>query len=418
MRRAPWRAVVAQREFRLLLAAQATSAIGSSLVPVALAFAVLDLTGSAVDLGLVLGAGVATRLALLLVAGVWADRLPRQRVMVAADLLRCGTQSAMAVLLLTGSAQLWAVAVLVVVYGAGDAFFSPAATALLPQVTTRAHLQDANALMSLARNVCWALGPAIAGLVVQGAGPGWVFVVDAATFAASALALSRIRSTGLGTRTGPARFLADLRDGWREVYGRPWLRASIAYFSMTNLALAPFFVLGPLVSVRSLDGPESWGLIGSCAAAGSLLGDLVALRVHPRRPLATGYLLSASAAAAPLLLAVPASAPAIGAAAGLGFAALGFSNAMWFTALQRHVPTYALSRVSSYDWMGSFVFQPLGFILAGPVAAAIGVPETLVLAASIRLTATVSVLLVPGVRRLGADEPALEPATEALAQQQ
>src|SRR6476469_4309704 len=101
MRRAPWHGVLAQRELRLLLVAQATSAIGSSLVPVALAFAVLDLTGSAVDLGLVLGAGMATRLALLLVAGVWADRLPRQRVMLGADLLRCGTQSAIAVLLLT-----------------------------------------------------------------------------------------------------------------------------------------------------------------------------------------------------------------------------------------------------------------------------------------------------------------------------
>jgi MFS family permease len=409
---------MAQRDFRLLFAAQATSAIGSSLVPVALAFAVLDLTGSAVDLGLVLGAGVATRLSLLLVAGVWADRLPRQRVMLAADLLRCATQSAMAVLLLTGSARVWAVAVLVVLYGAGDAFFSPAATALLPQVTTRDRLQDANALMSLARNVCWAVGPGLAGLVVQGAGPGWVFAVDACTFGASALALSGVRARGLALTAPRTRFLADLRDGWREVYGRPWLRASIAYFSLTNLAMAPFFVLGPLVSVHSLDGAESWGLIGSCAAAGSLLGDVAALRVRPRRPLATGYLLSASAAVALLLLAVPTSAPAIGAAAGLGFAALGFSNAMWFTALQQHVPAYALSRVSSYDWMGSFVFQPLGFVLAGPVAAAIGVPETLVLAAGIRLTATLGVLLVPGVRRLGDDEPASEPATDQLAHQQ
>jgi predicted MFS family arabinose efflux permease len=187
---------------------------------------------------------------------------------------------------------------------------------------------------------------------------------------------------------------------------------------MTNLAMAPFFVLGPLVSERSLDGAESWGLIGSCAAAGSLLGDLIALRVHPRRPLATGYFVSASAAVAPLLLAVPASALAIGAAAGLGFAALGFSNAMWFTALQQHVPAYALSRVSSYDWMGSFVFQPLGFVLAGPVAAGIGVPQTLALAAGVRLAATVCVLLVPGVRQLGADETAIEPPMDQLAHQQ
>jgi hypothetical protein len=187
---------------------------------------------------------------------------------------------------------------------------------------------------------------------------------------------------------------------------------------MTNLAMAPFFVLGPGVAVGSLDGAESWGLIGSCAAAGSLLGDLVALRVHPRRPLATGYFVSASAAVAPLLLAVPASALAIGAAAGLGFAALGFSNAMWFTALQQHVPAYALSRVSSYDWMGSFVFQPLGFVLAGPVAAGIGVPQTLALAAGVRLAATVCVLLVPGVRQLGADETAIEPPMDQLAHQQ
>src|SRR5512142_3043100 len=111
-----------EREFRLLWLGQATSAIGTSLVPVALAFAVIDLTGSASALGIVLSAGLVSRVVLLLVGGVVADRLPRQTIMLAADLLRTASQATVALLLLSGRAELWQLVVLFALFGAGDSF--------------------------------------------------------------------------------------------------------------------------------------------------------------------------------------------------------------------------------------------------------------------------------------------------------
>lgn len=406
-----------EREFRLLWLGQATSAFGSSLVPVALAFAVIGLTGSRTALGLVLSAGLVSRLTLLLLGGVVADRLQRRRVMLAADLLRAGTQGLVAVLLLSGEARVWHLLVLFALFGAGDAFFSPASTGLVPETVSPARLQQANALMSLSRSTAWVIGPALAGLIVAGAGPGWAFAIDSGTFAVSSLSLTLLRPSG-NAPSPRAGVLAELRGGWREVRSRAWVWVTIARFSISNLAIAPLFVLGPFVAQHSLGGAKAWGLIATCAGIGAVLGDVAALRLRPLRPLvAAGFAVSLWALE-PALLARPFPTWVIAAAAMLGFAGMSFSNALWFTALQQRIPRDALSRVSSYDWFGSLLFQPAGYVLAGAAAAAIGTSATLLASAAVQASACIGVALTPAVRGLRAreypDPPRAEISRSAL----
>jgi MFS family permease len=389
-----------EREFRLLWLGQATSALGSSLVPVALAFAVLELSGSASALGLVLATAFASRVVFLLLGGVVADRWPRQSVMLAADLLRTASQGLVALLLITGQANVWQLAVLFALFGAGDAFFSPASTGLVPDTVRPERLQEANALMSLSRSVAFVAGPTISGLLVAGVGSGWVFAIDSGTFAVSSLSLGFLSLPPTVGRVRRARLLAELRGGWLEVRSRAWVWMTVLRFSLSNLAIAPLFVLGPLVTEQSLGGATAWGVIGTAGGIGAVLGDAVALRLRPRRPLLAGGLAVSLWAFEPALLARPFPTAVITIAAAIGFAASGFSNAVWFTVLQERIPRQALSRVSSYDWLGSIALQPAGFALAGPLAVVIGVPATLLASAVLQASACIALSLTPSVRGL------------------
>jgi MFS family permease len=392
-----------ERDFRLLWLGQTTSAFGSALVPVALAFAVIELTSSEAALGLVLAAGLCSRVVLLLLGGVLADRLPRQRVMLAADALRALTQGLVAVLLLSGQAQVWHLLVLFALFGAGDAFFSPASTGLVPETVSPGRLQQANALISLSRSAAWIAGPLLAGLIVAGAGPGLAFAIDSATFVVSTVSLALLRLPRVVARPYGG-VLADLREGWHEVAARTWVWTTIARFSVSNLAIAPLFVLGPFVAERSLGGAASWGLIGTCGGIGAVFGDAAALRLKPRRPLFVGGLAVSLWALEPALLAQPFPTAVLAVAAAVGFAGVSFSNTLWFTTLQQRIPRESLSRVSSYDWLGSLVFQPAGYALAGPAAAAIGIPATLIASAAVQATACIGVALTPAARGLQARE--------------
>ena len=386
-----------ERRFRLLWAGQAVSAFGDGLYPVALAFAVVELTGSAADLGLVFMAVLIPRVVLVLGGGVWADRLPRQRVMLGADVL-CGAMQALtAVFLLSGHDELWPLLVLSALYGAGDAFFQPAITGLVPETVRSDRIQQANALLSLTRNGCWLAGPIAAGVVVATAGSGWAFAVDAASFAVSAAFLAAMRLPPT-LRAGREPFVAELRAGWREVTSRTWVWTGIAYFSVWNLAVAPMFVLGPFVAEESLGGAESWGVIVTFAGVGSLVGAAAALRVKPRRPLATGFLLFGLCALEPALLAGTASTGVVAAAAALGFGGSAFGGALWLTALQERIPAASISRVSAYDWLGSIVFKPAGYALIGPLVAVLGTSSTLLLSAGVIAGASVLASSIAAIR--------------------
>jgi MFS family permease len=388
-----------ERDFRLLWLGQTTSSLGDSFIPVALAFAVIDLTGSRSDLGFVLMAGAIPRVGLVLVGGVWADRLRRQVVMLSADALRCATQALVAALLLSGAARAWHLIALSAAYGAATAFFSPAETGLIPATVPKEGLQQANALMGLSRSAARVAGPALSGLLVAVSSPGWAFAVDAGSFAVSSvsLALLSIPSVELSVKR---RFLQDLRDGWHELRERRWVWSSVLFFGLWNLAVAPVFVLGPFVASRSLGGASAWGAIATCAAVGSVLGGALALRLAPARPLLVAYAAVAAMALEPAALARPLPLYLVAAAALVGVCTLSLANALWQTTLQSRIPAARLSRVSAYDWLGSFVFTPVGYATAGPLSDAIGVRATLLGSAAVLASSALVVLLLPDVRSL------------------
>ena len=391
-----------ERPFALLWLGQTTSALGNALVPVALAFAVVDSTSSPSALGVVLSAGFVARIALLLLGGVVADRLPRHRVMLAADASRAIAQALVAALLVTGAAHVWQLGAVSAICGAADAFFSPAVLGIVPELVDPGGRTQANALLGVSLSTASVVGPACAGALVATVGPGPAFAADGATFAVSAIALAFIRPTSAAARETPRNGVgADLRAGWRELTTRTWVWASIVYFSVSNLAIAPLFVLGPFVAERELGGAAAWGLIVTCGGIGSLAGDGALLWLRRRWSLASGFLLLATWALEPALLARPFPTAVIAAAAAVGCGALSYSNAVWFTTLQERIPHESLARVSSFDWLGSRVFQPAGYSLAGPVAAAIGIPATLLAGAVGHASASVVISLVPSVRRLG-----------------
>ncbi len=402
-----------EREFRLVFLARASSIVGDEVAPIALVFAILDLThGSASALGAVLAARTAPFVIFLLVGGVWADRLPRQRVMLASDLGRCVTQGATAFLLISGTAHVWEIAALQAFNGVAGAFFEPAATGLTPQAVSPGRLQQANALFSLTGNTMGIGGPAIAALLIATVGSGWALAVDALSFAASAAFLARVRVPELREPGEHASFVSELVEGWREVTSRSWVWVSIVSFMLFQfLVLGTLYVLGPVVARRSLGGAPAWALIVGAMSAGALLGSLVGLRFQPRRPLLVGYLVSMGNAVPMIMLGLGLPAIAIAAACVVVGSAFSLPDTLWFTALQEHVPQGALSRVSSYDHLGSTVLRPIGYAIVGPVAAAIGVRATMIGAAVLMIAMELVVVSLPSIRGLTrVTAPEVEPA--------
>jgi MFS family permease len=403
---------LAEPQFRLLWIGQTASAAGDALIFVAVAFAVLQVGGSAADLGIVFAAFTVSNVALVLAGGVWADRLPRQLVMVACDIVRGVAEVILAILLIGGAAQVWHIAVGAAVIGGAGAFFGPASQGLIPQTVSAARLQQANALIGLSRNGTRIFGPPLAGaLIALFHSVGIVFLVDSVTFVVSAISLLLLRPAPREARPAePQPFFAELASGWREVTARPWILAAICTFAVSNMAAAPFIILGPVVAEAHLGGAAAWGLILTGGGIGGVIGGVLALRLRPRRPLMIGFMVMAATSLPPLALVGPLPVLLIAGASLLSLIAIELANTWWFTMLQQHVPEHARSRVSSYDWLVSLVFQPLGFLLAGPLAAWIGLTATLVGAAVIGLLANYGVLLVRAVRDVRWVEAAEAPA--------
>lgn len=403
---------LAERSFALLFIGRTTSQLGGALAPVALAFAVIHLTGSPSDLGLVLGAGFVPQIVFLLAGGVWADRLPRHLVMIVSDAIGGLAQAAVAVLLLTGNAEIWHLIVLAALRGAASAFFHPASTAVVPQCVRPEHLQQANALLGLSRNGTGIFGAALAGLLVAAIGPGWAIAVDAATYFAGAAFLAFLRLAPVPAAP-KRRFVKELSDGWNEVRSRTWLWTVIAQFTFINaFSWAAFFVLGPFVANDALGGSAGWGVILATQAAGMIVGGFASLRFRPQRPLLAGNLAILLIALPLFLLALPAPFVVVMAAAFVAGAGVEFFEVIWATTLQQQIPADRLSRVSSYDLLGSFVLVPVGTVVVGPLALAVGAQDVLWAAAIVVVAATSIVLSVGDVRGLRRiDDPVAEPET-------
>jgi MFS family permease len=388
-----------EREFRLLWLSRVVSDFGDRFALIGLAFAVLDIKASAATLGYVFAARTVTNIAFLQAAGVWADRLPRQLVMLASDVGRGGAQGVLAVLLLTGRAEVWHLLVLAAVYGSAEAFFGPASQGLVPQTVRPERLQQANALMSLSRNVTGVAGPAAAGVVIALSSTGWAIAVDAATFAVSAAFLSVMRPAF--SRPARQRFITELREGWSEFTRQTWIWVSVIHFGLFHFtALASFFVLGPVIAKNELGGASAYATIMVGAGIGSVIGSLLAMRFRLERQLVVCFLMVAIWPIALVGYAFALPVPVIAAFALVGAIAMNFGGAFWFTALQEHVPAHARSRVSSYDWLGSWLFLPLGYVLVGPIAETIGYEATLLIAAGWTVVSSLGILAIPSVRNL------------------
>ncbi len=370
------------------------------MAPVALAFAVLHLTGSASALGLVLAARMVPNVLLLALGGVIADRLPRSTVLVGSNVIGGAAQAVAAVLLLSGEAQVWHLVILEAINGAAFALFYPADSALVPLTVPEDQLQEANALLRLGTNATLILGAALAGVLVAALNPGWAIAADAATFLVAAVVMASMRGIEAAA-VGARGFLTDLRDGWSEFMAHRWLWTIVAQFSVMLLGfLGAFLVLGPVVAERELSGASSWAAIVGGQSAGLLAGGVLALRWRPSRPLliATiavfGHALPIAALAMGLPLAAIICAAAI---SGVGMEVFAV---YWYTALHEYVAPEALSRVSAYDALGSIGISPIGLVAAGPISDLIGVDATLWIGVLLVVVPTALVLLVPEVRNL------------------
>ncbi|MFB9365928.1 MFS transporter [Kitasatospora albolonga] len=384
------------RRFTLYFTARAVSLLGDAMMPVATALAVGALYGVS-GVGAVLGAWTGTFVLLVLFGGVLSDRLGARRLMVGADLVRVGTQGALAAAFFAGPPPFWLLVALASVAGAAVAMFLPGVNGMVPLVAR--DTQRANATLKVADALAHLLGPALAGLLIALTDAGAVYAVDAATFLLSALCLGLLRLPD--SPSLPRTSLrVELHQGWREFRDRPWMWSVILIWLLYGILL-----FGPLVPLSSALigarlGPGSYGLAVSFLGVGTVLGGLLALRLRPTRPLAAGAAVLALYTALPLGTALTTSLPLLLTAHVLGGAALAFWSVMWATSVQTHTPPAVLNRVSAYELAGSITGITLGQLLAGPATHLASPSHLLLLSAATCLTGCAALLAVPAVRGL------------------
>ena len=431
--------------FALLLSARTLAMLAIAFAPVALAFGILDLPGATPStLSVVLASEAIVLVLFTLVGGVVADRLPRPRVLMTAESVNAAAHAAMAAMLVTGTAPTWGLAVAAAVSGAGSAMVWPALTGIIPDVVAPERLQQGNALISLGGNIARVGGLVAGGAVVVAIGGGWALATAAAMFATAGVLtglLGRRMSTQTSRAEGrpspgavatggavategavatggvvappapepaSASVFADLKGGWNEFRSRQWLWVVVLQFSFMVLVWqAAHGVLGPVVAKQELGGARAWTAVLTGEALGLVLGVIVAMRIRPRRPILVGTLLTFGAAPPYVLLGVGAPLWSVVAAAFVMGVCFDMFGILWQTTVQRSVPAEALSRVSSYDALGSLMLGPIGLVLAGPAAMWFGPHPALVACGIVMTLTTVAALCAPGVRQLTA--PPLTP---------
>ena len=397
-----------EREFRLLFAATTVTRLGGAMAPIALAFGVLDLTGSVSDLGFVMAAGGVPFVAFVLVGGVWADRISRLRVMALSGVVATASQAVTALVFLTGSARVWELMVLAALQGTARAFGNPAMGALIPDTISPGRLQQATALLYISSSAIDIGGAAVGGLLVAAIGPGWTILLNAATSLAEVAIrfLMRVDESARVVRERRA-FRHDLGEGWRAVASRRWLwvmLASGAGFAL--VVVGPWDVLGPALARSSLGGPKAWGFIEAGYGLGALAGGALVLRLRAARPLLTATALNLLYIPALVAFALTAPVAVIAAAAFVGGAANDACLVLLDTTIQRLVPREVLARVISFDWFSDAALKPLGMAVVGPIGARAGISAVFWAAALGVVAVTVLTLTVREVRSMRADTPA------------
>lgn len=395
--------VLGERDFRRFFVGYTTSLLGSSMAGVAVAFAVLATGGGGSALGAVMTARILPLVLLLLFGGVAADRFGSRIVMIVADVLRCGAQVTFAVLLLTGRPALWTMLVLAALAGIGEGLFGPALSALIPRLSPRDELTQANSLLQIARSGATVAGPALAGVLVATGGPALVLALDAASYAVSVLVVFSLPAAGAPLRAEAAErssLLAELRAGWSLFRSQTWLWVTTLHICLFNLLVwGPFLVLGPVVSAARLGGAGAWGAIMACYGCGAIAGGFVLLGRRPSRPLLVAVVASLGWAfpTGALAVGLPLVCVCVGAlVAGVGSSLYG---TLIDTLEQQVIPVEFRGRVAAYGSLGAFGLGPLGLAAAGPIAAVVGTGPVLAGGSLWLFAAVAALLLLPAIRR-------------------
>ncbi len=393
-----WRedlAVLRHRDVRLFVSARFVSLLGSSIAPIALVFAVLDVSDNAGAVGVVLAARSIPNVVFLLIGGVISDRLPRHLVLVVANTVSGLTQGLAAALVISGHAQIWSLAAIEAVNGVAAAFVMPALTGILPSVVDKSELPQANAVSGFARSVAMIGGGAVAGLIVGFTGPGVGLAVDAVTFLLGAVLLARLTIPRIERTAGTV--LSDLRVGWSEFVSRQWVWVIVLAFCLLNVIFSACYrTLGPVIADDTF-GRAGWGVASAFFGAGLIAGGILMIRVKPRYPLRIGMfgiLLGTPVMVCLVLAPQTATISATAFLVGISYEIFGIG---WETALGQHIPLDKLSRVSSYDMLGSIIAVPAGQLTVGYVVAGVGVRAVELYGAGLYILITVVTLFVPSV---------------------
>lgn len=370
------------------------------MVLAAMPFAVIALGGTPSQIGQVLAAqGVGTVLGLL-GGGVAGDRLNRRAIMVAADLARFAVQGVVAITLLLDGASIDLLIALQVLHGVATGFFLPASVAVVPEVVPDDVVQPANGLKSIARSIAGAAGPALGAIAVAVAGPGLAMAADSVSFLGSAMLLAGLTTIQIPDSTKEPRrsFLSQLMDGWRSFWRRKWVRYMTIEFTVINaVVVAPFYVLGPLYADQHWNGATSWALLVGAISVGQFAGGFTAMSWRPDRPLVAATLMFVLWGL-PLML-IAAHAPILLILLGAGGAGTGWAvfDVFWETTVQTHIPSAEQSRVSAFEHMGSVLLVPVGFLLGGWLAEAVGVTASLLAAMGVLILSSAAVLAMPSI---------------------
>lgn len=395
----PLRHILRYTPFRNLFLARFLTVLGNSVAPVALAFAVLDIGGTAADLGLVVAARSVFNVAFLLFGGVLADRYSRSLVLFSSSAVAACSQGVVAWLVLSGMATVPLLLPLSMINGAAAGIALPASSALVPQTVPAQRLRQANAFIQVGVYVGTVLGASLGGVMTSAIGPGWGLAVDALGFAIAAPLYLCIR-TPYQPAASQTNIWQDLRDGWHEFTARAWVWAVVAQFAVVNAAFTGMvMVLGPVIADATF-GRASWGLMIAAQSVGLIIGSCIALSWRPRRAMFIGVMMVAFCAVPILLLASGAATPVL--MGGFCLAGIGFGHfgVVWAHALQTHIPREKLARVYAYDAMGSFIAIPLGELAAGPLAMHFGNARVLWVCAGAVMIASAITSRIRTVRQL------------------
>ncbi len=392
------------RSFALFFSARFVSLLGTSIVTVGLPFAVLSVNPSPGAMAQVVGVRLTAMVVFLILGGAISDKLPRLGVLRVASILAFATQAVAASSVIAGTATVATLTVIEGLNGAISAFVLPAQTGFLPLIVARESIQGANALLAIAKNLTKILGPSVGGIIVAFVSPGWALAADSTSYllAAVALAFLRVNGQGVAVRRGRSHLMHDIRFGWREFSSRPWVVAVVVAFTFMNaINVGAVSILGPLVASRSAGiGSIGWGAALGSQAIGSVGASVLLLARRPSRPLVAAMLGSA-------LLGLPMIALGLGAVlpfvmsmfvvAGLG---TGLFSITWESTLQERIPEDSLSRVASYDLLGSTLAMPLGALVFGVGVGSLDPATSLVTAGILYSLIALGCLSVRSVRSM------------------